>query len=112
MVGSLWGLDEDFFIEYFNSYFEMKLIIVFYVIDENYLVEIIGKLKCFFVCYICVDEKNVWKVDCLIIDCFGLFFLIYCYGEIVYIGGGFGVGIYNMFEVVVYGILVIFGFKY
>ena len=36
----------------------------------------------------------------------------YRYGEIAYIGGGFGVGIHNTLEAAVYGIPVIFGPKY
>ena len=43
-------------------------------------------------------KKNVRKADCLIIDCFGLLSSIYRYGEIAYIGGGFGVGIHNTLE--------------
>ena len=50
--------------------------------------------------------------SCLIIDCFGLLSSIYRYGEIAYIGGGFGVGIHNTLEAAVYGIPVIFGPKY
>ena len=34
---------------------------------------------------------------------------IYRYGEISYIGGGFGVGIHNVLDAAVYGIPVIFG---
>lgn len=90
----------------------MKLIIAPHVIDENHLVEIIGKLKRPYVRYTRADEKNVLKADCLIIDCFGLLSSIYRYGEIAYIGGGFGVGIHNTLEAAVYGIPVIFGPKY
>jgi 3-deoxy-D-manno-octulosonic-acid transferase len=45
----------------------------------------------------------------LIIDCYGLLSSIYRYGEISYVGGGFGVGIHNVLEAAVYGIPVIFG---
>ena len=62
--------------------------------------------------YTRADEKNVRRADCLIIDCFGLLSSIYRYGEIAYIGGGFGVGIHNTLEAAVYGIPVIFGPKY
>lgn len=48
----------------------------------------------------------------MIIDCFGLLSSIYRYGEVAYIGGGFGVGIHNTLEAAVYGIPVIFGPKY
>ena len=112
VAGSSWGPDEDLFLEYFNNHPEMKLIIAPHVIDENHLVEIISKLKRPYVRYTRADEKNVLKADCLIIDCFGLLSSIYRYGEIAYIGGGFGVGIHNTLEAAVYGIPVIFGPKY
>ena len=112
VAGSSWGPDEDIFLEYFNSHPEMKLIIAPHVIEENHLVEIISKLKRPYVRYTRADERNVLKADCLIIDCFGLLSSIYRYGEIAYIGGGFGVGIHNTLEAAVYGIPVIFGPKY
>ena len=112
VAGSSWGPDEDLFLEYFNQHPEMKLIIAPHVIDDNHLVEINGKLKRPYVRYTRADEKNVQKADCLIIDCFGLLSSIYRYGEISYIGGGFGVGIHNTLEAAVYGIPVIFGPKY
>lgn len=112
VAGSSWQPDEDLFIEYFNQHPEVKLVIAPHVIDENHLVEIIRKLKRPYVRYTRADEKNVCKADCLIIDCFGLLSSIYRYGEIAYIGGGFGVGIHNTLEAAVYGIPVIFGPKY
>lgn len=112
VAGSSWQPDENLFIEYFNTHPEMKLIIAPHVIDENHLVEIVSKLKRPYVRYSRADEKNVLKADCLIIDCFGLLSSIYRYGEIAYIGGGFGVGIHNTLEAAVYGIPVIFGPKY
>ena len=112
VAGSSWQPDEDLFIEYFNQHPEVKLIIAPHVIDENHLVEIIAKLKRPYVRYTRADEQNVRKADCLIIDCFGLLSSIYRYGEIAYIGGGFGVGIHNTLEAAVYGIPVIFGPKY
>ncbi|WP_321334507.1 glycosyltransferase N-terminal domain-containing protein [uncultured Bacteroides sp.] len=112
VVGSSWGPDEDLLLEYFNNHPEMKLIIAPHVIDENHLVEIIAKLKRPYVRYTRADEKNVEKADCLIIDCFGLLSSIYRYGDVAYIGGGFGVGIHNTLEAAVYGIPVVFGPKY
>lgn len=112
VAGSSWGPDEDLFIEYFNNHPEIKLIIAPHVIDENHLVEIINKLKRPYVRYTKANDKNVAKADCLIIDCFGLLSSIYRYGEVAYIGGGFGVGIHNTLEAAVYGIPVVFGPKY
>ncbi len=112
VAGSSWAPDEDLFIEYFNTHLDMKLIIAAHVIDENHLVEIISKLKRPYVRYSKANEQNVKNADCLIIDGFGLLSSIYRYGEIAYIGGGFGVGIHNVLEAAVYGMPVIFGPKY
>jgi len=112
IAGSSWAPDEDLFIEYFNTHSEIKLVIAPHVIDENHLVEIISKLKRSYVRYSKANEQNVKNADCLIIDGYGLLSSIYRYGEIAYIGGGFGVGIHNILEAAVYGIPVIFGPKY
>lgn len=112
VAGSSWSPDEDLFIEYFNTHPDIKLIIAAHVIDENHLVEIINKLKRSYVRYSKANEKNVLEADCLIIDCFGLLSSIYRYGDIAYIGGGFGAGIHNILEAAVYEMPVIFGPRY
>ncbi len=109
VAGSSWAPDEDIFIPYFNAHPEMKLVIAPHVIDESHLKEIAGKVKGKVVRYSQATEENVAEADCLIIDCFGLLSSIYRYGEIAYIGGGFGVSIHNTLEAAVYGIPVIFG---
>ena len=45
-------------------------------------------------------------------DSFGQLASLYRYGDIAYIGGGFGHGIHNINEAAVYGIPVIFGPKH
>ncbi len=112
VAGSSWQPDEDLFIEYFNNHKELKLIIAPHVVDENHLVEIIRKLKRPYIRYTRADERNVARADCLIIDCFGLLSSVYRYGEVAYVGGGFGAGIHNTLEAAVYGIPVVFGPKY
>ncbi len=109
VAGSSWGPDEDLFIRYFNENPRLKLIIAPHVIDENHLVEIINKIKRPYVRYSKATPARLAAADCLIIDCFGLLSSIYRYGEIAYIGGGFGVGIHNILEAAVYGMPVIFG---
>ena len=109
VAGSSWPPDEEIFIEYFNRHPELKLIIAPHVIGENHLTEIIGRLKRPYVRYTQATEENVKQADCLIIDCFGLLSSIYRYGEIAYVGGGFGVGIHNVLEAAVFGIPVMFG---
>ena len=109
VAGSSWGLDEDIFIKYFNAHPEMKLIIAPHVVNDGHLKEIESKLHRSSIRYTKATEENVGEADCLIIDCYGLLSSIYRYGEISYIGGGFGVGIHNVLEAAVYGIPVIFG---
>ncbi len=109
VAGSSWTPDEDIFIPYFNAHPDLKLIIAPHVIDENRLKEITNKITRKVVRYTQSTEKTVQEADCLIIDCFGLLSSIYRYGEIAYIGGGFGAGIHNVLEAAVYGIPVIFG---
>ena len=109
VAGSSWGPDEDIFIKYFNVHPEMKLIIAPHVVNDSHLKEIESKLQRSCIRYTKATEENVEQADCLIIDCYGLLSSIYRYGEISYIGGGFGVGIHNVLEAAVYGIPVIFG---
>lgn len=109
VAGSSWPPDEDIFIPYFNEHPEMKLIIAPHVIDDAHLKEIISKITRPVLRYSVATPETVQQADCLIIDCFGLLSSIYRYGEVAYIGGGFGVGIHNTLEAAVYGIPVLFG---
>ena len=112
VAGSSWGPDEDIFIPYLNAHPEVKLIIAPHVIDESHLKEIISKLNRTVVRYTQATEEKVKEADCLLIDCFGLLSSIYRYGQIAYIGGGFGAGIHNTLEAAVYGMPVLFGPRY
>ena len=109
VAGCSWAPDEDIFIPYFNAHPDMKLVIAPHVVSDNHLKEIESKLQRPFVRYTKATEESVKQADCLIIDCYGLLSSIYRYGEISYVGGGFGVGIHNVLEAAVYGIPVIFG---
>lgn len=111
VAGSSWQPDEELFIDYFNRHPEMKLIIAPHVVDENHLAWIESKLNRPSVRYTRAlgTATDLSRVDCLIIDCYGLLSSIYRYGEISYVGGGFGVGIHNVLEAAVYGIPVLFG---
>src|SRR5690606_4561330 len=52
------------------------------------------------------------KAPVLIIDNMGMLSSLYGYGNIAYIGGGFGAGIHNTLEAAAYGVPVIFGPNY
>lgn len=112
VVGSSWPRDEEIFIEYFNSRPDMKLIIAPHEIDNEHVNYIVSLLKRPTLLHSQSEGKNPADYDCLIIDCFGLLSALYRYGDVAYIGGGFGVGIHNLPEAAVYGIPVIFGPNY
>ncbi|WP_304069029.1 3-deoxy-D-manno-octulosonic acid transferase [Pedobacter glucosidilyticus] len=57
-----------------------------------------------------LDALRNYKI--LIIDNIGMLSSLYPYGEIAYIGGGFGVGIHNTLEAATWGLPVIFGPNY
>ena len=112
VAGSTWEKDEEIIISYFNQHPEIKLIIAPHEIKESRIKEIKAKLTRSYVLYSEATEKNIESVDCLIMDCFGLLSSTYRYGQIAYVGGGFGVGIHNILEAAVYGIPVLFGPNY
>lgn len=109
VAGSSWQPDEDIFIRFFNDHPDWKLIIAPHVIGEDHLAYILDKLQMKAVRYTQATEQSATEARCLIIDCFGLLSTIYRYGEIAYVGGGFGVGIHNVPEAAVWGVPVLFG---
>lgn len=112
IAGSSWPEDEAIFIPYFHRHPEMKLIIAPHEIHREHLAHIESMLKRPSIRLSEAHEEDLATKDCLIIDSFGLLSSIYRYGEIAYIGGGFGAGIHNTLEAAVYGIPVLFGPKY
>lgn len=116
VAGSSWPPDEDIFIRYFLDrklfgYGKWKLIIAPHVIDESHLQQIEQKLEgCNVVRYTrAKTDISIQRADVLIIDCFGLLSSIYRYGNVAYVGGGFGVGIHNLPEAAAWSVPVFFG---
>jgi len=109
VAGSSWPPDEDIFLRYFNEHKDWKLIIAPHVIGEDHLKEIMSKNKRTTVRYTQTTEAEAADAECIIIDCFGLLSSIYHYGDVAYVGGGFGVGIHNVLEAAVWAMPVIFG---
>lgn len=109
VAGSSWPKDEEILLDHFNRHPEMKLIIAPHEIHEEHIQSIIAGLKRPYMRYSQLDESRVTEVNCLIIDAIGFLSSIYRYGQVAYIGGGFGVGIHNTLEAAVYGMPVIFG---
>ena len=72
--------------------------------------DLMPDLKVMFYSQLTADDiKALPDADVLVIDCFGLLSSMYKYGQIAYVGGGFGVGIHNLPEAAVWNMPVIFG---
>ena len=109
IAGSSWGPDEAVYMSYFNTHPGWKLIVASHEVNEERIKNIEEQLRGYCVRYTQATMEQVRSAKCLIIDCFGLLSSIYRYGNVAYVGGGFGVGIHNVLEAAVYGIPVFFG---
>lgn len=112
VAGSSWPQDEELLLDYFNNHPEMKLIIAPHEIHEEHLAHIESLIKRPAIRMSDATAENVQQYDCLIVNSFGILSSIYRYGEVAYVGGGFGTGIHNVLEAAVYGIPVLFGPRY
>ena len=110
VAGSSWPPDENIFIPLFNEHKDWRLLIAPHVIAEEHLKLILSLIKGKKVVrYTQTTPEEAADADVLIIDCFGLLSSMYNYGDVAYIGGGFGVGIHNTLEAAVWNMPVIFG---
>lgn len=110
VAGSSWPPDENIFIPFFNEHKDWRLLIAPHVIAEEHLKLILSLIKDKKVLrYTQTTPEEAAEADVLIIDCFGLLSSMYNYGDVAYIGGGFGVGIHNTLEAAVWNMPVIFG---
>jgi 3-deoxy-D-manno-octulosonic-acid transferase len=112
VAGSTWEKDEEILIPYFNNNPDMKLIIAPHEIGTERIKSLLSRINRPVALYSQGNEDEIAKAGCLIIDCIGLLSAIYRYGNVAYIGGGFGCGIHNILEAAVYGIPVLFGPNY
>ena len=118
VAGSSWLPDEEIFIKYFNEHKDWKLIIAPHVIGEDHLKQIekllegrrvIRYSECTEYSENSEHSGKLAKAEVLIVNCFGLLSSIYHYGDVAYVGGGFGVGIHNLLEAAVWDVPVFFG---
>ena len=117
IAGSSWQPDEEIFIPFFNDYKDWKLIIAPHVIGEDHLQQIekllagrkVVRYSAVANSPLSTLHSPLQDANVLIIDCFGLLSSIYRYGDVTYVGGGFGVSIHNTLEAAVWDKPVIFG---
>ncbi len=130
IAGSTWPEDEELLEAYLentecriqntDSGKRIKLILVPHEIDEQHLHFIFNLFQGRMVRYSTINAmpSNMSRLNILrnaqvmVIDTMGLLSSIYRFGQVAYIGGGFGVGIHNTIEAAVYGVPVVFGPNY
>lgn len=112
VAGSSWPKDEELLVRYLKSHADVKLILVPHEIHESHISGIIKLTGENHVRYSQAESKDLTSERCLIVDTIGLLSSIYRYGQLAYIGGGFGVGIHNTLEAAVWSLPVVFGPNY
>ena len=113
IAGSTWEKDEEILIEYINqSGPEIRFILAPHEINEKKLVRLIELIQHRTVRFTDYDKSSYKNAKVLIVDTIGHLSSLYNYGNIAYIGGGFGKGIHNILEAATYGLPVIFGPNY
>lgn len=113
IAGSTWPKDEENIIKYINtSDNNYKYIIAAHEVDESHIKNIISDIQKPYVRFTKATKAEIDAAEVLIVDCIGVLSSLYRYGDISYIGGGFGRGIHNTLEAACYGLPVIFGPNY
>ena len=106
VAGSTWPADEDLLAKYASANPEIRWIIAPHEIHKDHITAIMekfpGGIKW-------SEKEKLNSHNTIIIDSIGLLSSLYKYGDIAYVGGGFGSGIHNTLEPAVYGIPVLFG---
>jgi 3-deoxy-D-manno-octulosonic-acid transferase len=112
VAGSSWPKDEELLVKYLRLHPDVKLILVPHEIHDAHITGISKLLDGKFVRYTDATEENVSSTNCLVVNTIGMLSSIYQYGQVAYIGGGFGVGIHNTLEAAVWNVPVLFGPNY
>jgi 3-deoxy-D-manno-octulosonic-acid transferase len=113
IFGSTWEKDEELIVEFINCCkLDVCYIIAPHEISPANLKNLVSKIEKKTIRYSEAMGKNLSDARVLVIDNIGMLAMLYRYGQVAYIGGGFGKGIHNILEAAVYGIPVVFGPNY
>lgn len=111
VCGSTWPADEALILEWLAARPDWKFIVAPHELDRGRIDRFIAVSGRKAVRYT-EKERAVGDETLLVVDCIGILSSVYRYGQLAYIGGGFGVGIHNTLEAAAWGIPVLFGPKY
>ena len=115
VAGSTWEEDEVLLIHYLRVNSNVRMILAPHEIDSENLLGIKKEFprSIFYSDWLKMSEEemaNNSRYNCLILDNVGMLSFTYRYGDVCYVGGGFGAeGVHNVLEAAVYGKPVLFG---
>jgi 3-deoxy-D-manno-octulosonic-acid transferase len=110
IAGSTWPADEEKLTGLMQQIENIKLVIAPHQVGEEHIDQLKKRFEKFGVLvYSEAGQNKTGDARVLVIDGIGFLSYLYRYATIVYIGGGFGVGIHNLLEAATYGKPVIFG---
>jgi 3-deoxy-D-manno-octulosonic-acid transferase len=115
IAGSTWPQDEKLVAALVKEYPAWKFIIAPHEISEEKIKKLMGLLPLHSaVRYSQLSAQHALLPihQTIVIDNIGMLSSLYQYGDIAYIGGGFGAGIHNTLEAAAFGLPVIFGPNY
>ncbi|WP_317196515.1 MULTISPECIES: 3-deoxy-D-manno-octulosonic acid transferase [unclassified Pedobacter] len=115
VCGSTWPEDEKILSALPEKYPNWKFIIAPHEIHESHIESIEKQFSAGSARFSIFNSSNQTpnaEHQTLIIDNIGMLSSLYQYGNVAYIGGGFGTGIHNTLEAAAFGLPVIFGPKY
>ncbi len=113
VAGSTWKEDETLLLGYINRRERpYKWIIAPHETTPSHVHWLMEQLEVPARRYSERQEKDPARAEVLVIDTIGILSSLYAYGQVAYIGGGFGSGIHNVLEAAVYGMPVVFGPRY
>jgi len=109
VAGSTWPGDEKLIKGLINRPLALRYIIAPHEIQEAHLQELEAGLKVKSVRLSKATADELSTATVLIVDSIGLLSKLYRYGDITYVGGGFGSGIHNLLEAAAHEKPVLFG---
>jgi len=112
VAGSTWKPDEELLAAFINNSSGIKFIIAPHEVHPSNINRIHQLLKKPSISFSKIQNADTESHDVLIIDSIGILSSLYQYGNVAYIGGGFGVGIHNILEAATFKLPVIFGPNY
>jgi 3-deoxy-D-manno-octulosonic-acid transferase len=112
IAGSTWKPDEELLAAFINNHPNLKVVFAPHEVTPANINRLEQLLKTSHIRFSKAEENEIARTQVLIIDSVGLLSSLYRYGNLAYIGGGFGVGIHNILEAATFGLPVIIGPNY